>query len=118
MKVIDVINMVHEGKNVDMFMIRDNRYKYFAKNGTLYQQKYDYDPSVVKWAMYTEWLDEDVHFIKDMEKWYLIYQYHDDHIVEFDDDGSLNDYLNTLKDTYKCDSDFKYKIIQGREMVE
>ena len=66
-------------------------------------------------------LDKEVEIIeepKNMEKWYLIYQYHDDHIVEFDDKDSLNDYLNTLKDTYKYDSDFKYKIIQGREMVE
>ena len=66
-------------------------------------------------------LDKEVEIIeepKNMEKWYLIYQYHDDHIVEFDDEDSLNDYLNTLKDTYKYDSDFKYKIIQGREMVE
>lgn len=116
MKIIDVINAIHDGKDVGVFTIKDDRYKYFIKDGTLYQQKYDYEPSVVEWNVYKEWLDEEIHLIETIEKWYLIYQYHDEHIVEFDDKDSLNTYLNTLKDTYKYDSDFKYKIIHGREI--
>ena len=49
-------------------------------------------------------------------KWYLIYFYHDAFYNEFEEYKECNDYLNDLKERYKYDSDFHYKVIFGEEL--
>lgn len=51
-----------------------------------------------------------------MKKYYLIYYYHDTYDVEFFTKFELENYLNSLKEQYKYDSDFHYKVIFGEEI--
>ena len=53
-----------------------------------------------------------------MEKYYLIYFYHDTFFDEFTSMELLNNFLNVLKENYKYDRDFHYKIIVGKEVEE
>ena len=51
--------------------------------------------------------------MNDMKKFYLIYQYHDDFVYEFDNLEDCNEYANRLKKEFKYDSDFRYSIVEG-----
>lgn len=53
-----------------------------------------------------------------MEKYYLIYYYHDTFDYEFDKVEDLIKFLEQLKKEYKNDRDFHYKIIVGKEVKE
>ena len=53
-----------------------------------------------------------------MKKWYLIYEYHDTFVSEFYSKDELYRYLEQLKETYKYDSDFRYRIIYGEEETD
>ncbi len=53
-----------------------------------------------------------------MEKYYLIYYYHDTYDYEFDNVVDLMKFLKRLKEEYKNDRDFHYKIIVGKEVIE
>ena len=54
----------------------------------------------------------------DITKYYLIYYYHDCHFNEFIRDYELYEYLRKLKEEYKNDNDFHYKIIIGQEVLD
>lgn len=51
-----------------------------------------------------------------MQKYYLIYNYHDTYFIEFNTLYDLTCYLDDLLSFYKYDSDFSYKIIHGFEL--
>lgn len=53
-----------------------------------------------------------------MKKFYIIWQYHDTFVAEFNSNLDMIDYLEHLKEEYKNDNDFKYKVIFGEEMKE
>jgi hypothetical protein len=48
-----------------------------------------------------------------MYKCYLIWEYHDTYVEEFNDDMECLKFLGHLKDNYKNDSDFHWQIIKG-----
>ena len=50
-----------------------------------------------------------------MKKYYLIWYYHDTYFEEFYRKFELDNFLNSLKENYKYDNDFHYKIIYGYE---
>ena len=52
-----------------------------------------------------------------MNKYYIIWEYHDTFVQEYDDFKLFMNALHTLIKNYKNDSDFKYKAICGFEMV-
>ena len=52
-----------------------------------------------------------------MNKYYLIYSYHDLFMSEFYSESELNDYLEHLKKEYKNDSNFHFKVVVGREIT-
>lgn len=53
-----------------------------------------------------------------MKKYYLIWYYHDTYFKEFYRKFELNNFLNSLKQEYKYDNDFHYRIIYGEEVGE
>lgn len=53
-----------------------------------------------------------------MKKYYLIWYYHDTYFEEFYRKYELDDFLNSLKQEYKYDNDFHYRIIYGEEVGE
>jgi len=50
------------------------------------------------------------------QKWYLIYFYHDCFYNEYYEINKLYHDLKVLKERYKYDSDFHYKVICGEEI--
>ena len=48
-----------------------------------------------------------------MEKWYLIYSYHDLYMSDFNSENECLEYLKYLKNEYKNDSDFHWQVIKG-----
>lgn len=48
-----------------------------------------------------------------MYKWYLIYTYHDLYFSEFNSENECLEYLEQLKQEYKNDRDFHYRVIKG-----
>lgn len=65
MTILDIYNKIANGKLVPKFTIDDDRYIYFMKNGFLYQQKYDYEPEVVEWQIYKEWLNKEIKILNE-----------------------------------------------------
>jgi len=53
-----------------------------------------------------------------IKKYYLIYYYHDTYFCEFYRKFELDNYLNSLKQEYKNDNDFSYRIIYGEDILE
>ena len=51
-----------------------------------------------------------------MNKYYLIYEYHDTWVRDFDTKEELDKFLKILKNNYKYDRDFKYNVIYGKEL--
>lgn len=91
MKVIDIYNKIANGEKVPVFTIADDRYKYFMEDGYLYQQKYDYEPQVVEWQIYSDWLNEKIKVIEedefeDIEK-----------TKSYEDFEGIDDYIEHLK---------------------
>lgn len=52
-----------------------------------------------------------------MNRYYIIWQYHDTFVQEYDDFKLFINALHTLTKNYKNDKDFKYKVICGFEMI-
>lgn len=48
----------------------------------------------------------------------LIYMYHDTYVDIYDNIGLLRIALANLKETYKNDNDFKYKIYCGKNVTD
>lgn len=69
MKVIDILNKMAKGEEIDPFYTTDDRYRYYTRDGRLYQQKFDiYETEIeVDWYIYQEWLNEEITF-KDIEE--------------------------------------------------
>lgn len=51
-------------------------------------------------------------------KYILIWQYHDDYYDIFETKEELKKHLKILINNYKNDSDFRYKVIEGRVIYE
>ena len=52
-----------------------------------------------------------------MNKYYIIWKYHDTFVQEYDDFKLFINALHTLTKNYKNDKDFEYKAICGFEMI-
>lgn len=51
------------------------------------------------------------------EVYILVYQYHDDNYTIYADKESLEWAVKRLKEDYKNDSDFKYRVFKGIEIT-
>lgn len=69
MKIIDIYIKIANGEKVPTFKIKGRNfgYKYFMKNGFLYEQKLDYEPEVVSWQIDECWLDLEIEEVEDKE---------------------------------------------------
>lgn len=50
-------------------------------------------------------------------KYILVYQYHDTFVDEFNSLGELRLELAKLRETFKNDRDFKYKVYRGEDIT-
>ncbi len=48
-----------------------------------------------------------------MYKFYLIYYYHDTYVYEFNNWEECEKFLKKIKEEYKYDRDFHYKVVKG-----
>lgn len=51
-----------------------------------------------------------------MIKWYLIWEYHDTYVEEFNSNIECSEYLEHLKDNYRNDENFHWKVIKGIQL--
>ena len=69
MKVIDILNKIANGEEIEPFYTTDDRYRYYTRDGMLYQKKFDIEETEyeVSWYIYPEWLNRKITF-KDFDE--------------------------------------------------
>lgn len=65
MKVIDIYDKIAKGEKIPTFIISDDRYKYFMKDGFLYYNKLGYEEEEVEWSVYKDWLNREITIVED-----------------------------------------------------